>query len=198
MLLFVGYQVYSGATINKIGIPGIFMIELESKSGNSHKSNSFAKWVDSTNSDSLPQGALQVNQGGLNIWVCRAWYKEGYHPGKLFRHPKRQYICNIGWGGQEIVFEQYQVLTGVPNPNWQNFSNQRTLPDDAFLSNNIGDLYLYVCRAKRNGRWHSGKLFYHPKRQYICNIGWGGQEIVFTDNYQVLTSKLQGRLQSRR
>lgn len=67
-----------------------------------------------------PSGAMMV-QGGYNdmsegfggypLSVCQAPYKDGLHPGKLWKGN-----CNIGWGGKEIPLKDYKVLILKANP----------------------------------------------------------------------------------
>lgn len=44
-------------------------------------------------------------EGNRILYVCRAAYQNGVHPGKIVGQN-----CNIGWGGQEIRVPQYEVL----------------------------------------------------------------------------------------
>ncbi len=43
---------------------------------------------------------------GRNLYICRASYRGGIHPGKTVSGK-----CNIGWGGKEISLSKYEVLT---------------------------------------------------------------------------------------
>jgi len=43
---------------------------------------------------------------GTPLYVCRANYNGGVHPGKVVAGN-----CNIGWGGNEIVLHSFEVLT---------------------------------------------------------------------------------------
>ncbi|MGB0575667.1 MAG: DM9 repeat-containing protein [Alphaproteobacteria bacterium] len=45
-------------------------------------------------------------ENGRSLYVCRAYYKGGSHPGKVVSGK-----CNIGWGGKEIKLSSYEVLT---------------------------------------------------------------------------------------
>jgi hypothetical protein len=46
-----------------------------------------------------------------------------------------------------------------------------------------GELKLYVCRAAQQDGVHPGKYFNGQ-----CNVGWGGQEIVLTQGYELLVN----------
>ena len=60
-------------------------------------------------SGQLPANAVQAGtEGSLALYVGRSHYKEGTHPGKVFK--SGNYICNIGWGGKEITQTTFEVL----------------------------------------------------------------------------------------
>lgn len=44
-------------------------------------------------------------EGNRILYVCRAPYNGGVHPGKIVGSN-----CNFGWGGQEITVPNYEVL----------------------------------------------------------------------------------------
>lgn len=44
-------------------------------------------------------------EGSRTLYVCRAAYKGGVHPGKIVGNN-----CNFGWGGNEITIPNYEVL----------------------------------------------------------------------------------------
>ncbi len=44
-------------------------------------------------------------EGARTLYVCRADYQGGKHPGKIVGTN-----CNFGWGGKEITIPSYQVL----------------------------------------------------------------------------------------
>lgn len=67
------------------------------------------KWV-SANAGIIPAGALEAGREaapGEVLYVCRADYRGGIHPGKV-----RPQLggCNISWGGREIKIKSYDVL----------------------------------------------------------------------------------------
>ncbi len=53
-------------------------------------------------------GGDNWGNGREPLLICRAAYRGGVHPGKVWKGN-----CNIGWGGQEIVLPRYEVLMGV-------------------------------------------------------------------------------------
>jgi len=58
----------------------------------------------------LPAKALWggYDENKVTLYICRARYKGGLHPGKLISSVM---VCNIGWGGKEYSFSDYDVLT---------------------------------------------------------------------------------------
>lgn len=67
--------------------------------------NRYVRWVDASNGG-VPAGAFSggYEPGRAHLYVCRVSYK-GLHPGKIVGSN-----CNIGYGGKERLFSQYQVL----------------------------------------------------------------------------------------
>ncbi|MBD2450000.1 DUF3421 domain-containing protein [Nostoc sp. FACHB-152] len=63
-------------------------------------------WV-SESYGSVPSDAILAGyeNDGSPLYICRAFYNEGLHPGKVVGEN-----CNIGWGGQEISLPYYEVL----------------------------------------------------------------------------------------
>lgn len=56
----------------------------------------------------LPYDAIEggIDQNGaIPLYICRARYVNGVHPGKL-----RSGHCHIGWGGDEIILKRFEVL----------------------------------------------------------------------------------------
>ena len=58
----------------------------------------------------VPDGAVIAGReaDGQVLFICRAKYKGGVHPGKIRSEFKG---CNIPWGGREQAISQYEVLT---------------------------------------------------------------------------------------
>lgn len=65
-------------------------------------------WVAASNGK-IPSGSLVGGNeaNGEKLYVCRANYKGGVHPGKV---RKAFGACNIGWGGKEVAVNPYEVL----------------------------------------------------------------------------------------
>lgn len=135
-------------------------------------------WVTTQYGNPVPYKAVA---GGFQpcppatLYVCRAFYNGGMHPGKLY-----QGHCNIGWGGREIVLDHYQVLTSYSSLHWVR-TGYGDIPPGAVQGGYQHDGPLYICRTKYQGGLHIGKVI-----KENCNIGWGGREITIPI-YDVLT-----------
>jgi len=72
------------------------------------------KWVPTYSAKDAVQGGyndMSEGFGGYPLFICRVSYQNGVHPGKLWKGN-----CNIGWGGKEIPFDKYEVLTLTGQP----------------------------------------------------------------------------------
>ena len=69
---------------------------------------SVTKWVSATN-QTIPASAIQSGHepDGRPLFVCRARFEHGLHPGKIRRDLSG---CHIPWGGKERAVAQYEVL----------------------------------------------------------------------------------------
>lgn len=67
------------------------------------------RWVPGQNGQ-IPPRAVQAGQeaNGRPLYVCRAQFKGGVHPGKIGPSTGS---CNIGYGGTELTITNYAVLT---------------------------------------------------------------------------------------
>jgi len=137
-----------------------------------------------------PQGGQPLLAGFVNgqpggpLPVCRAAHQGGVHPGKFW-----QGRCYIGWGGQEVAVERFDVLFFRPAPNqgqlaWVN-ADGRT-PPNAVIGGQESGRQLGVCRVPQPNGWHPGKLI-----DGRCSIGFGGREVVLAQ-YQALTQARPG------
>lgn len=134
-----------------------------------HRHHREPHWVDMTEGQPLPD---DIVAGGdqpdprFTLYVCRASYNGGVHPGKLIAGK-----CNIGWGGDEISLSQYQVLVSRQSLGWVSASFG-SVPQNAVNGGYQHDQQLYICQAEYMGGMHPGKVVGNA-----CNIGWGGREI---------------------
>jgi phospholipase C len=125
------------------------------------------RWVNGT---PIPVGtASGGEQFGRNLYVCRANYQGGVHPGKVYEN-----TCYIGWGGREVGITSFEVLTG--SGSW---GPARSNYDGAFAGGEENGQSLLLCRANIDGIMNPGKVVAGN-----CNFGWFGQEIVAA-NFEV-------------
>jgi hypothetical protein len=141
-----------------------------------------ARWVGAANGNIPPGAFAGGEEGGQSLFVCRATYQGGIHPGKI-----RDGFggCNIGYGGREVTVASYQALVGVAGPSstlWMEAADG-IIPADALAAGREGADTMYVCQADHQGGIHPGKI---RKGFDGCNIGWGGKE-VRVPSYSVLT-----------
>lgn len=126
-------------------------------------------WVNAIQGDLVPRDAfIGGRQPGppFTLFVCRAHYRNGMHPGKLIDGH-----CNIAWGGREVERPQYQVLVSQAPLRWL-ASSYGFIPPNAVAGGFENGKTLYVCQAPYQGGMHPGKIVGRD-----CHIGWGGREV---------------------
>jgi len=151
-----------------------------------------------TNSDAVnttigevPAGAFpagissNTSVSDRHLYACRGEYKNSIQPGKLWKS-----WCHIGWGGKEVLLNEYEVLVTAPgnmNLIWLFSGTGEPKPANLVyggyndMSEGYGGYPLDICRTAYKGGVHPGKLW-----KDMCHIGWGGKEVYLKD-YQVLT-----------
>lgn len=133
-------------------------------------------WVPMQSGQDLPVNT--VIGGGqfpnTTLYVCRANYRGGVHPGKYFSGN-----CNISWGGREMVMTNFEVLVSPTPLAWVGSSNGG-IPHHALPGGTEHHQTLYICQADYQNGTHTGKIIGRN-----CNFGWGGREIS-VPNYNVL------------
>lgn len=132
-------------------------------------SEATARWVDASG-DSVPRRAAEAGweANGDPLYVCRASFQGGVHPGKVRRGFGG---CNIPWGGREHTVFNHQVWVG--DGYWDEAANG-AIPMDAVRGGREANREpLYVCRAAFGNGVHPGKV--RPAFGG-CNIPYGGRE----------------------
>lgn len=122
-------------------------------------------------------------ENGGDLAVCRALYDDVFHAGKVVAGN-----CNFGWGGNEILAPDFEVLVdkGSVRFSWETFNGE--IPANAVEAGDDGSKKNFVCQAEReDGSVHPGKAF-GVDGDYICNYGYGGNEIVVKSGYKILTA----------
>lgn len=112
-----------------------------------------------------------MEANGAPLFVCRARFNGGLHPGKM-RHSFRG--CNIGWGGREHTLGAYDlVISNGGRLRWLPAAGGQVFQGAMVGGREANGQVLYVCRAFFNGGTHIGKVRAGFRG---CNIGWGGRE----------------------
>lgn len=129
------------------------------------------QWIASQNGAGVPKNAVYggTNGDGTPLYVCHVNYRGGVHPGKLYRGK-----CNFGYGGKEVVAENYEVLTG--RAEW----GSPMQSGGVVGGRNDDGSDLLICRVYHKNGQHPGKL-----HRGNCNFGFGGKEIV-SPSYELL------------
>ena len=142
--------------------------------------NSYAgdQWVKACDGN-IPKGAVISGKeaNGENLYIARARYRGGLHPGKV--RPEFG-AANIPWGGKEEKVKCYEVFVG--NGKWVQASGGN-IPVGAIKAGKEADgKPLYIARAYYEGGLHPGKV--RPEFG-AANIPWGHKEVKVY-NYEVL------------
>ncbi len=137
-------------------------------------------------SQEIPANAVYSGaEIGVPNYVCHAPYMNGIHPGKLFAGH-----CNIEFAGQEMVRNDFEILTAdAPTVSWVQDS-VGFVPERAFASGEENGSPLYACRAQVNldsldRGLHGGKLIGEN-----CNVPYGGGAYL-AKIYEVLVIQIE-------
>jgi hypothetical protein len=136
------------------------------------------RWVTANGGD-VPVGAAAQGHeaNGELLYVCRAYYRGGLHPGKV----KGQFgAANIPYGGLEVQVNPYEVL--LDEGTWVTASGGHVPVGAVAWGHEANGEALYVCRAYYGGGLHPGKV----KGQFgAANIPYRGRELQ-VNPYEVL------------
>ncbi|KAJ2757972.1 hypothetical protein IWQ56_006124 [Coemansia nantahalensis] len=144
------------------------------------------RWVSASNGVIPPdpvQGGMEKD--GSPLFVARAMYKGGLHPGKMGKHIQDGGCC-IGWGHKEINLGEYQVLCGdATQLRW--VKQDGALQIQGFVPVEAGHEEegepLYVAKTLYEGSQQLGKCGPHIKKG--MSFPYGHKERT-TDTYMVL------------
>ena len=67
----------------------------------------YIKWVKARNGEIPANAVIGGEENGQPLYIARAMYKGGIHPGKIGKGWKG---CNISYGGLEIESKEYEIL----------------------------------------------------------------------------------------
>jgi hypothetical protein len=130
-----------------------------------------AGWIKSQGSQMPPNAiAAGESRNGQPLYVCRAQYEGGVHPGTLVASSQD---CIISYEGREYSLSIYEVLAG-DNYSWVAGFNGE-IPFDAFQGGNEkqGNI-LYICRGEVNSEWRPGKI---SQTDGGCRVPYAGKEL---------------------
>jgi hypothetical protein len=122
-----------------------------------------------------------------SLGVCRAKYKDGLHPGKIFADR-----CNLSWGGKEVIVDEFDVLIARSDAFWHIAPKPNMDLKPALVGGHEADgRPLYVCVARYEEGWAIFKSDHgHHPGKYVagkCLFGWGGNEVASDDFYILAT-----------
>ncbi|KAJ1668711.1 hypothetical protein IW140_001998 [Coemansia sp. RSA 1813] len=153
--------------------------------GNANSSRGF-QWV-TTKNNQIPPNAVQggVEKDGKPLFVARAMYKGGLHPGKAGEHIQGG-GCSIGFGHKEVNLNEYQVLCGSAN-NLKWVEQENSLVVQGFTPVEGGyeesGEPLFIAKTLYDGSQQLGKCGAHIK--HGMSFAYGHKE-KSVDKYMVL------------
>ncbi len=132
--------------------------------------------------DAVIGGPGDDPEPGSLMFVCRAPYRGGTHPGKWVKGN-----CNISFGGAEVVMPEFEVAYG--SASWVPFQGERSLIQTGAEADGTP---LYSCRVRlregsRDRGFHPGKIVHGE-----CNVAFDGRELVQRPPFEVLQAAGNG------
>ncbi|KAJ2909053.1 hypothetical protein GGI21_002270, partial [Coemansia aciculifera] len=126
-----------------------------------------------------------LEKNGAPLFVARAMYKGGLHPGKAGRHIENG-GCAIGFGHKEVNVREYQILCGdASQVRWVKQDGQLNI--QGFKPVECGHEEsgepLYIAKTMTEGSQQLGKCAPHIKKG--MSYPYGHKELT-TENYMVL------------
>ncbi|KAJ2725341.1 hypothetical protein GGI07_001349 [Coemansia sp. Benny D115] len=122
------------------------------------------EWVKATNNGIPPHGIAQgVEKNGHSLYIARAFFQEGLHPGKAAPHLANGGFA-LGWGGKSYGLSEYYVLCGnVNRTRW--VSVEGAVPHDnlkyVVAGHEKGGEPLYVAKGVYQDTVQLGKAGHH-------------------------------------
>ncbi|KAJ2045903.1 hypothetical protein H4S04_005372 [Coemansia sp. S16] len=148
--------------------------------------NAGLQWVTASDGH-IPPNPVQggIESDGTPLFVARAIYKGGLHPGKAGQHLEGG-GCTIGYGSKEVGLSEYQVLCGdASRLRWAaqegSLNIQNCVPFPA--GHEESGEPLYVAKTLHDRSQQLGKCAPHIKKG--MSFPYGHKEIT-TEKYMVL------------
>lgn len=147
---------------------------------NPHRSvNRQHLWVNASTGSPIPDHAVVGGKEPISkqtLYVCRAPYLGGTHPGKL-----QNGKCTFTYHGNEIRTDRYQLLVSKRPMRWSPASFGK-IPAHSILAGRDNGKPLYICQAKYQDGQLPGKVIGED-----CHIGYEGR-VIAVPHYQVLVA----------
>ena len=131
-------------------------------------------------SQTLPPNAVSAGEifeaapgeaGSTPLYVCRAQYEGGIHPGEITQRGKS---CSFGYGGQTIVSANYAVIEQEPWMTWLP-AIAHAEPTSSIIGGVEGGEPFFICRASDGHGLHPGKI---KSSAQGCSISSAGHELI--------------------
>ena len=125
----------------------------------------------------LPADAIQGGaENGKPLYIGRAPYAEGMHPGKVFSVGKN-HICNIGYGGKEITLNEFEVLVQhTDNGNFKALDHdQRCVGDKGIIAEAT---FIGAINKDKDRKIEQGQSLISRNLQYQCRVTTDGRLVV--------------------
>ncbi|KAJ2815756.1 hypothetical protein FBU31_006812, partial [Coemansia sp. 'formosensis'] len=144
------------------------------------------KWVAASDGH-IPPNPVQggIEDDGKPLFVARAIYKGGLHPGKAGQHLGGG-GCAIGYGGKEVGVSEYQVLCGDASKlRWSAQDGTLDLEDCVPYpaGHEESGEPLYIAKTLHDGSQQLGKCAMHLKRG--MSFPYGRKEVL-AEKYMIL------------
>lgn len=125
----------------------------------------------------LPANAIQGGtENGKPLYIGRAPYAKGMHPGKVF-NAGRNHICNIGYGGKEITMNEFEVLVEhKDNSNFEKLGHDaRCIGDKEVIAEAT---FIGTINKDEDRKIGQGQSLISRNLQYQCRVTTDGRMVV--------------------
>ncbi|KAJ2169689.1 hypothetical protein IW139_002533 [Coemansia sp. RSA 353] len=143
------------------------------------------QWVKASNGYIPPRALCQGSDSdGQPLFIARAYFKDGLHPGKAAPHLKDGGFA-LGWGGASHSFNEYEVLCGAANSvQWVRATGPAKVEGVRLVdAGHEASGLLFVARASIGASLQLGKAGEHLMSGMSCAYGSGERN---EKEYQVL------------
>ena len=124
----------------------------------------------------IPKHAIEGGEeNGKPLYIGRAHYENGTHPGKVFQAGKSN-ICNIGYDGKEITNRSFEVLV----ENKHKHDNKRMSHDDRCGKKRVDEttIGLYIGTMGKESQINEGESIVSTNARYQTRVTKDGRLVV--------------------